>query len=304
MRHACTIDVEDYCHVSAFDRRLPRESLDEWPSRVEASTERLLAIMAERSVCGTFFVLGRVADRHPGLVKKLAAAGHEVACHSQDHRLVYAMSPAEFRADLRRCKDTLEQLAGAAVAAYRAPSFSIVPRSLWALEILVEEGFAVDSSIYPVAHDRYGMPGAPTAPYRIATPAGALTEFPPTTVPICGWTAPVAGGGYFRLFPFAFTRWACRKVAGLGRPVNLYLHPWEFDPGQPRVPGLPLATRFRHYVGLRRTASRFDRLLAALPFGTMSEALASVPAGPALMVRNGRFVPAAEAAVLAAGTAP
>ena len=167
-----------------------------------------------------------------------------------------------------------------------------MPRSLWALEILAEAGIEVDSSIYPVAHDRYGMPGAPTAPYRIDTPSGTLIEFPPTTVPVWGWTAPAAGGGYFRLFPFVVTRWACRRVAGLGRPVNLYLHPWEFDPEQPRVPGLPLATRFRHYVGLRRTASRFDRLLAELPFGTITEALASIRIGPTLVVRDGKFVPA------------
>jgi polysaccharide deacetylase family protein (PEP-CTERM system associated) len=300
MRHACTIDVEDYYQVSAFDRLVPRSSWPERASRVEASTETLLGIMAARGVRGTFFVLGSVADRHPQLVKRLAAGGHEIACHSQAHRLVYQLTPEEFRADLRQSRDTLEQLAGAAVRAYRAPSFSITPRSLWALEALAEAGFTVDSSIYPVAHDRYGMPGAPTAPYRIATPAGTLIEFPPTTVPLLGWTAPVAGGGYFRLFPFGFTNWACRRVAGLGRPVNLYLHPWEFDPEQPRLPGLPLATRFRHCVGLRHTARRFDRLLAAFSFGTMSEALAAADIGPALTPVDGRFVPAAASRVAGA----
>jgi polysaccharide deacetylase family protein (PEP-CTERM system associated) len=270
--NALTVDVEDYYHVSGFDHCVAR---DDWPrmeSRIEASSQRVLDCLADANVCGTFFVLGWVAQRHPGLVRAIRAAGHEIGSHSYGHCLVYHQTPNEFRADLRRGIGVLEDILGERVTAFRAPSFTITRQCLWALDILVEEGITLDSSIYPTHHDRYGIPGTPLAPHRIDRPAGSLWEFPPPVYRFLCYPLPVGGGGYFRLYPYALSRLALARINAAGRPFAVYLHPWELDPDQPRLrPGRLRA--FRHYVNIARTADRLKRLLREFSFGTLSESL-------------------------------
>lgn len=269
--NALTVDVEDYYHVSAFDGIIERSDWKSYESRVVASTNRILDILDEASVRGTFFILGWVAEREPRLVRRIQEAGHEVACHSYWHRLVYEQTPEEFRADLRRAKQVLEDITCLPITAYRAPSFSITRRSLWALDVLIEEGFTHDSSIYPVVHDRYGLPGAPLAPHEMVRAAGKLAEFPPPVVRCAGYPLPCGGGGYLRLYPYMVTRHALRAINNQGRPAAVYLHPWELDPDQPRLrPGRLRA--FRHYVNLRHTADRLRQLVKDFAFGTLSDA--------------------------------
>jgi polysaccharide deacetylase family protein (PEP-CTERM system associated) len=273
IRNALTIDVEDYYHVSGFEHCVSRSQWSRFESRVERSTHRLLDRLDEAGTTATFFVLGWVAQRHPRLVRAIAAAGHELGCHSYWHRLIHEQTPAEFRLDLRRGRDVLHNILGRPVDAYRAPSFSITRDSLWALDILREEGFRFDSSIYPIHHDRYGMTGTPPGPHRIDVPAGSLWEFPPPVWRILGYPLPVGGGGYFRLYPYALTRRGLRAINKRGRPFAVYLHPWELDPDQPRLnPGWTRA--FRHYVNLHRTEGRLVRLLRDFSFGTLTDALA------------------------------
>ena len=273
--NALTVDVEDYYHVSAFEAIAPRERWHEFESRIVGSTGRLLDLLERASVKATFFVLGWVAERHPGLVRSIQAAGHEVACHSYWHRLVYRQTPGEFRADLCQARDVLQDITGERVTAYRAPSFSITRQSLWALDILIEEGFEIDSSVYPTYHDRYGMPGAPSRPYTIRRPAGVIHEFPMAVWRKFGYPLPVGGGGYFRLYPYLLTRLGLRSLNARGTPFAAYVHPWEVDPEQPRLaPGRLRA--FRHYVGLRRTEKKLARLLRDFRLGTLSAALAAL----------------------------
>jgi polysaccharide deacetylase family protein (PEP-CTERM system associated) len=271
--NALTIDVEDYYQVSAFEGVIDRGDWDRLESRVGASTDRVLDCLAAAGVRATFFVLGWVAERQPSLVRAIRSAGHEVGSHGYAHRLIYEQTPEEFRADLRRSVRVLEDTLGEPVTLYRAPSFSITHKSLWALDVLVEEGIRLDSSIYPTRHDRYGLPGTPTEPHRIHRPAGSLWEFPPPVYRFLGYPVPVGGGGYFRLYPYPLTRLALGRINAAGRPFAAYLHPWELDPDQPRVRA-GRSARFRHYVNLRRTEPRLMRLLADFPFGTLSEALA------------------------------
>jgi polysaccharide deacetylase family protein (PEP-CTERM system associated) len=283
------VDVEDYYHVSGFDHCVDRSDWDRFESRVGPSTERLLDCLAVAGVRATFFILGWLAERQPSLVRAIRAAGHEIGCHSYAHRLVYDLTPAEFRADLRRGLRILEDALGERITAYRAPSFSITRRSLWALDVLAEEGITLDSSIYPTHHDRYGIPGTPLGPHRIDVAAGSLWEFPPPVWRLLGYPLPLGGGGYFRLFPYALTRLGLGRINAAGRPFAVYLHPWELDPDQPRLrPGAGRA--FRHYVNLGRTEARLTRLLRDFPFGTLSEALAcyrpDARTGPARTVRS------------------
>lgn len=270
--NALTIDVEDYYHVSGFEHCLSRSRWDEMPARVGDSTRRVLDLLADVGVQGTFFILGWVAERQPDLVRAIHAAGHEIGCHSYAHRLIYEQTPKEFRADLRQARLVLEDIIGEAIVAYRAPSFSITNRSLWALDILLEEGFLFDSSIYPTHHDRYGITGTPLHPHRIERAGGCLWEFPPPVWRVMKYPLPVGGGGYFRLYPYGLTRRGLRAINAEGRPFAVYLHPWEFDPEQPRLRPGPMRA-FRHYVGLRRTETRLVRLLQDFRFGTMSESL-------------------------------
>jgi polysaccharide deacetylase family protein (PEP-CTERM system associated) len=286
--NALTVDVEDYYQVSAFAQTIDPDRWGTYPSRVEASTGRILEVLARASVRATFFVLGWVAERHPRLIRHIAAAGHEIACHSYWHRLVYHQRPEEFRADLRRARNVLADLTGKVVTAYRAPSFSITRQSLWALDVLIEEGFTVDSSVYPTFHDRYGIPGAPPIPHRVARPAGQLWEVPLAVYRKWRYPLPVGGGGYFRLYPYAFTRHCLRAINGQGRPFVAYVHPWEVDPEQPRLPA-PWLKRFRHYVGLRRTERRLACLVRDFRLGTVADVVRQARGAG----RDGRPVPQA-----------
>jgi polysaccharide deacetylase family protein (PEP-CTERM system associated) len=275
--NAMTIDVEDYFHVSVFDGVVPRVRWTTLESRVTANTDRLLQIFADHEVSATFFVLGWVAERHPELVKRISASGHEVASHGHAHRLIYDQTPRAFREDVRRAKALLEAATGKAVGGYRAPSYSVTPRSLWALDILIEEGYTYDSSIFPIRHDRYGIPLSPRHPYFIHRPSGVLLEAPASTATIGPINVPVAGGGYFRILPYSWTRWGIDRVNRLERrPAIFYLHPWEIDPDQPRLRA-GLLGRFRHYRNLAQTESRLRRLLADFRFGRMSTVLSKVP---------------------------
>jgi polysaccharide deacetylase family protein (PEP-CTERM system associated) len=273
-QNALTVDVEDYYHVTGFEKIVDRASWDDFEPRVADSTSRLLDILAEAGVCATFFVLGWVAERHQSLLRRIQNEGHEIGCHSYAHRLIYTQTPQEFRNDLHRARVAIEDVTGEGVYAYRAPSFSITAASAWALDVLIDEGFTLDSSIFPTHHDRYGMPGTPLEPHLLHRGGGDIWEFPPPVCPVLGYPMPVGGGGYFRLYPYAWTRRCLRQINDAGRPFAVYLHPWEFDPEQPRLsPGL--LRGFRHYVNLRRTEERLVRLLRDFAFGTMSETLAA-----------------------------
>ena len=282
--NAMTVDVEDYFHVSAFDGVLPRSQWDRMESRVVANTERLLLLFAEASVQATFFVLGWVAERHPALVQRIASAGHEVASHGYAHRLVYDLTPDNFRDDIRRSKDLLEDAAGTLVEGYRAPSYSVTPRSLWALDILIDEGFRYDTSIFPIHHDRYGIPVSARHAYSLRRAAGEIVEAPASTAQWGPFNFPVAGGGYFRILPYGWTRWGIERINRLERRAAIfYIHPWEIDPGQPRLSG-SLLSRFRHYRNLDQTEDRLARLLADFSFTTMKSVLrqsSGLPAGAA-----------------------
>ncbi len=272
--NAFTVDVEDYFQVSAFAREVHPNSWDDYESRVVGNTERILDLLREFGVTATFFVLGWVANKFPGLVSRIASDGHEVGCHSFWHRLVYDMSPTEFRDDLRQSRDVIQQAAGVPVTAYRAPSFSIVRRSLWALDVLVQEGFTMDSSIFPVRHDRYGIPEARIVPFQAQTDSGTIWEYPPTVLPLFGFNFPVGGGGYLRLYPYAITQRALRRVNATGRPFQIYVHPWEVDPNQPKLTGT-MRSRARHYVNLGTTESKLRSLLEGFQFSTLSQVLHS-----------------------------
>lgn len=272
--NAMTVDVEDYFHVSALAEVISRKDWASMEFRAERSTDRLLEMFAEKNVKATFFVLGWVTERSPALVRRIHAAGHEIACHGLTHELVFRQTPEVFRDETSRSKAMLEDTIGAPVVGYRAASYSITAESLWALDILCELGFKYDSSIFPIVHDRYGIPGASTRPGPIRAPGGAsIVEFPLSTKDLLGRRVPVAGGGYFRLFPYWFTRWA---LAGVNRddsmPFVFYLHPWEIDPEQPRVRA-SLLSRFRHYNNLHKCEARLRALLDDFRFGTMRDVL-------------------------------
>jgi polysaccharide deacetylase family protein (PEP-CTERM system associated) len=272
--NAMTVDVEDYFHVAALSEVISRDDWSKMEFRAAASTDRLLELFDRTSVKATFFVLGWVAQKAPELVRRIHAAGHEVACHGLTHELVYRQTPAVFRDETRQSKAMLEDLIGAPVDGYRAASYSITRESLWALDILCDLGFRYDSSIFPIAHDRYGIPGASTRPGRIASPNGSsIVEFPLTTKQLFGMRVPVAGGGYFRLLPYWFTRWALASVNERGAmPFVFYLHPWEIDPEQPRFDA-SWFSRFRHYNNLDVCEARLRSLLADFRFSTMREVL-------------------------------
>jgi polysaccharide deacetylase family protein (PEP-CTERM system associated) len=228
-------------------------------------------------VHGTFFILGWVAERFPGLIRQIHAEGHEIGCHGFWHRVVYQQAPDEFRHDLQRARDALQDIIGVPVTAYRAPCFSITRRSLWALDILVEESFTCDSSIFPTVHDRYGLPDAPLEPHRIRRPAGSLWEFPLPVLRRLGHPWPIGGGGYFRLYPYSLTRYGLRSINAEGRSFAAYIHPWELDPDQPQLALGPVRA-FRHYVNLGRTKSRLEKLIRDFRFGPIRQVLAELDA--------------------------
>jgi polysaccharide deacetylase family protein (PEP-CTERM system associated) len=260
-----TIDVEDYFQVSAFDNVVRPEEWAACESRVERNTRKILVILAEQNIRATFFIVGWVAERFPALVQEIDRAGHEIGCHSYLHRRIYTLTPEQFHEDTKQAKDILESIIGKKVAGYRAPSYSITNQSLWALDILQEAGFQYDSSIFPMRHDLYGIPDAPRFPYRL--PNG-LQEYPISTAMMMGRKIPVAGGGYFRLFPYWFTKRALSGVnAQEKQPFVFYLHPWEIDPDQPRMKNASWLSRFRHYNNLEKTEARLNRLLGDFAFG-------------------------------------
>lgn len=270
-----TVDVEDYFHVQAFARHIDPSTWDQRESRVAANTRALLDIFERFGVRATFFILGWEAERQPVLVREIAGRGHEVACHGYSHRLVYEQTSADFYRETRRAKAVLEDLLGTAVLGYRAASYSIVTESLWALDILVELGFVYDSSIFPVYHDKYGIPTAERLPHRLSTPnGGSIIEWPLSTMKLLRYKLPVAGGGYFRLLPYWMSRSALATINQReGKPFIFYLHPWEIDPGQPRIAANRLSC-FRHYTNIAKCESRLRRLLGDFEFGTVRDGLA------------------------------
>ncbi len=277
--NALTVDVEDYFQVLAMAPYVGRDEWDRWPCRVEASTDRLLEICAEQGVHGTFFTLGWVAERYPRVVRRIVAAGHEIASHGYGHERVWEIGPRAFREDLLRAKGLLEDLGGVPVTGYRAPAFSIGPRTPWAREILLETGHTYSSSVYPIRHDHYGSPNAPRGPHR-PDGAGGLLEIPPATLRLFGRNLPAGGGGYFRLAPYRASWAALRWINHAeDRPAVFYIHPWELDPGQPRVPGIDYRTRFRHYINLHRTEERLRRLLRELHWDRIDRVFAPEIAG-------------------------
>jgi polysaccharide deacetylase family protein (PEP-CTERM system associated) len=274
--NAMTVDVEDYFQVSAFESHVDKAQWETLPRRVEDNTLRVLDLFAQHQVKGTFFTLGWIAERYPGLVKKIVAAGHEIASHGWEHVRVSTQTPVEFRRDIERTRKLLQDLSGEPVLGYRAASYSIGTSESWAWAELARAGYRYSSSIVPIRHDLYGIPDAPR--FAFSTADGQLLEIPITTVPIAGRNINCGGGGWFRLFPYPFSRWALGRVNSVdGQSGIFYFHPWEIDPLQPRPPGLRMKTRFRHYVNLERTYSRLQHLLKDFRWGRMDEIF--LPAG-------------------------
>ncbi len=270
VRHVFSVDLEEYFQVQAFDGVVGR---DEWsliPSRVQASTERILDLLDAAGATATFFTLGWIADRHPGLVRQIADRGHEIASHGYGHELLTRMGADEFRQDLRRSRQALENAVGRPVLGYRAPTFSLVPETAWAFDVLIEEGFEYDSSMFPIRRRGYGFPGANPDVHTLIRPAGRLLEIPMTTTVVAGLRLPAAGGGWFRQLPYGLTRSGFRQCAREGRTGMFYIHPWELDPEQPRMP-VPLLQRVRHYRGLHRMEDRLARLLREFRFTSVRE---------------------------------
>lgn len=275
VKHCLSFDVEEHFQVSAFESPMRRRHWNMYESRVEKNTSRVLDALARHDTRATFFVLGWVGERFPHLVKQIASAGHEIASHGYGHELITAQTPSAFRNDVRKAKSILEQLVSQPIYGYRAPSFSIMKDTTWALSILAEEGYRYDSSIFPVFHDRYGMPSANPYVHEILTESGVLWEVPPSVVRVLGLNIPVAGGGYFRLYPYFFLRWLLRRVEKQDIPLVMYLHPWELDPGQPRMEG-PVFSRIRHYLNLSRTETRLNQLLQDFEFAPICKVIAPV----------------------------
>lgn len=270
-RNALTIDVEDYFQVSAFERIIARSDWEHIPHRVEASVDRILRLLDERAIRATFFTLGWIATRYPAMIRRIVDGGHELASHGWSHVRAIHQDIGEFREDVGRSKGVLEDIGGCPVLGYRAASYSIGAANLWALKVLEETGHLYSSSIYPIRHDLYGMPGAPRFRFH-PQEAPRLLEIPVTTVTVAGRRLPCGGGGFFRFYPYVFSRWAMQRVNRRdGESCVFYFHPWELDVGQPRQTGLPLKTRFRHYLNLSRMENRLRRLLDDFSWGRMDE---------------------------------
>ena len=263
--HIFTVDVEDYFQVNAFEGTVHRSGWDSYATRVERNVDIILDLLDRKQTLGTFFTLGWVADRRPQVVRRIAAAGHEIASHGWWHRRVTEMSPQEFREDLRSSRSLLEAVGGKRVYGFRAPSFSILPGMEWAFDLMLEEGYCYDSSLFPIRRPDYGYPGANPAPHFITRSFGPLLELPPATISLAGLRLPAAGGGYFRQFPYGLFHSAFARLTRDGVTGVFYIHPWEFDPGQPRLP-VGLVSRLRHYTGLERTLPRLERLLSDFKF--------------------------------------
>jgi polysaccharide deacetylase family protein (PEP-CTERM system associated) len=267
------VDVEEHFQVSAFDGVLSREQWEAQPSRVEPNTDRLLELLDRHGAHGTFFTLGWVAERHPALIRRIISAGHEIGSHGWWHYKVGTLTPEDFRAEVRNSRALLEDLSGSPVRGFRAPSFSIVPGLEWAFDVLLEEGYTYDSSLFPIRRPDYGYPSSPSAPHRLTRPAGSLLELPMATARFLGQRIPAAGGGYLRQLPLGVIRRAFRQSEERGEPGMFYIHPWEVDPEQPRLP-VGWLTRIRHYRGLEHTMARLERLLGLFRFTSVSRWLA------------------------------
>jgi polysaccharide deacetylase family protein (PEP-CTERM system associated) len=263
--NALTIDVEDYYHVEAFQAVIRRQDWSGYERRVYNSTLKILELLARHEIQATFFILGWVAEQTPGVVKEIQAAGHDIGSHGYAHQIIYQQTPEQFTQDLRRSLDIIEGITGTKVLGFRAPSFSVTKRSLWAIEILQSFGLVYDSSVFPIIHDIYGIPDAPRHPYQIAR---GFWEFPMTTVRILGKNLPIGGGAYFRVFPYWLTRWGIRHTNAAGEPAIVYLHPWELDPGHPRIKTSPL-NHFRHYANLEKTETRLAALCRDFRFTSL-----------------------------------
>ncbi len=279
MSIALTVDVEDYFQVSAFEKNMHPSTWDSLPHRVSQNTHKVLDIFAEFSLTATFFVLGWVAERYPDVVRRMAQEGHEVCCHGYGHQRITTLSQQEFTDDITRARGLLQDISGQEVLGYRAPSYTITQKTLWALDALIAAGFKYDSSIFPIHHDVYGIPGAQRFPHILTREQGALKEFPPSTIDFSllgkSVTLPFSGGGYLRLLPVAFMSKAFQKLESQGHASTLYFHPWEIDPGQPRMQG-PLKSRFRHYVNLSRTENKLRYLFKRHSFAPMGKVLEEV----------------------------
>jgi len=268
--HLLSFDVEEYFQVQAAAGRLPPERWGDWPMRLAAPVDRILDLLADRSVTATFFVLGWVARHERPVVRRIADAGHEIACHGMTHRMIGRLSRDEFAAEVSEARRILEDIAGRAVIGFRAPTFSITRETAWALDALAEAGFAYDASVFPIRHDRYGVPGAPAGPHRAVGPGGGeILEIPPLTVRLLGANRPAGGGGYLRLLPVGLIARALRSAERHGRPGMIYLHPWELDPDQPVLPMSPPA-RWRHRVGLKTTEAKLRFLLDRFRFADVA----------------------------------
>jgi polysaccharide deacetylase family protein (PEP-CTERM system associated) len=275
--NAFTIDVEDFFQVEAFSKVIERDAWESFSCRVEKNTDVILSLLDDANVKGTFFVLGWIAKRYPQVVKKIVDSGHEIASHGMSHKLIYNQQQSVFKQETIDSKALLEDLSQQPVNGYRAATYSITNKSLWALDILAEAGFKYDSSIFPMRHDRYGISDANPLPNVLTTPNGStLVEFPISTVKNKFFTLPIAGGGYFRLFPYQVTRWGLSTINKQNNPFVFYLHPWEVDPDQPRIENISKFTRFRHYNNLNRCTNRLSMLLEDFKFSTMENVLKSI----------------------------
>jgi polysaccharide deacetylase family protein (PEP-CTERM system associated) len=272
--HHFTVDLEEYFQVSAFERTVSRSEWERFESRVAGQVGRLLELLARHEARATFFVLGWVAERHAELIRTIARAGHEIASHGWDHARVTHQTRRQFRQSVRRTKDALEEITGVPVLGFRAPSFSIGPGGEWALDVLIEEGYRYDSSLFPVQRPGYGYASGRPDPHWLERPVGRLVEIPPSTLRWCGLRLPAAGGAYFRLLPYGVVQTAFRQCERRGVPGTFYIHPWEIDPAQPRL-DVSWLTRLRHYGGLGRTAGRLERLLAEFRFTAVRDTVAA-----------------------------
>jgi len=268
--NAMSVDVEDYFQVSAFEKQIPRDKWNELSCRVDTNTNRILDIFSEYNIKATFFTLGWVAEKFPSLVQRIVREGHELASHGFSHLRVTQQSEKEFREDIVRAKKILEDLSGVAIRGYRAPSYSIGEKNIWALDVLCEEGHAYSSSIYPIKHDLYGMPHAPRFAHYYCN--GKLLEIPISTLEIFGKKIPCGGGGFFRLYPYPVSKWAIQHVNTTDKqPTVFYFHPWEIDPQQPRQSNASMKSKFRHYLNLDRMESRILRLLQDFSWDRMDK---------------------------------
>ena len=277
MRNALSVDVEDWFQVGAFEKTIARADWDTLEARVERNTDAVLDLFAAAEIKATFFTLGWIAERHPALIRRIADAGHEIASHGWDHRRVFTMTPAQFADDLAQTRAVLENLSGTAVTGYRAPSFSIDKRTPWAHAVLADAGYAYSSSVAPVVHDHYGWPEAPRFAFR-PVKGSELIELPVTTAKFAGRTLAAGGGGFFRLLPYAFSRWAVRQVNAANQPAIIYFHPWEIDPGQPRMADAPIKSRLRHYTNIDVMAAKLARLISDFKWGRVDAVAAQARA--------------------------